>query len=62
MLPACDGLFPLNFWWEVMELGHARGSWGERQGNDGVKGHWLLHSSLPPGLPFIYLLYLPFKK
>lgn len=22
MLPACEGIFPLNFWWKVMELWH----------------------------------------
>lgn len=61
VLPACEGLFPFNFWWEVKGWGHLGRRW-EGQRDDAVKGQQLLHYSFLPGLPSTYLPYPSFKK
>lgn len=46
ILADCEGLYPLNFRWEVMDGGRHVGN-GAGQENDRAEGQWLFHYSFP---------------
>ena len=61
ILADCEGLYPLDFKWEVMGWKHACGQWCRSEEWWG-RGAVTLPLFLPTGLLSIYLLCPPFKK